>query len=29
LSACHITFPPNRWPDLLPATELTLNHLRS
>ena len=28
LSAAHITFPPNRWSDLLPITELTLNHLR-
>jgi hypothetical protein len=28
LSSCHITFPPNRWSDLLPASELTLNHLR-
>ncbi len=29
LSAAHISFPPNRWPALLPLTELTLNHLRS
>ncbi len=29
LSAAHITFPPNRWSDLLPITELTFNHLRS
>jgi hypothetical protein len=28
LASAHVTFPPNRWPDLLPATELTLNHLR-
>jgi hypothetical protein len=28
LSAAHISFPPNRWPALLPLTQLTLNHLR-
>jgi hypothetical protein len=28
MSSCHATFPPNRWPDLLPSSELTLNHLR-
>jgi hypothetical protein len=28
LSAAHISYPPNRWPALLPLTELTLNHLR-
>ena len=28
LSSAHITFPPNRWSDLLPVSELTLNHLR-
>ncbi len=29
LSAVHISFPPNRWPALLPLTELTLNHMRA
>ncbi len=28
MSSCHATFPPNCWPDLLPQSELTLNHLR-
>ena len=28
-SSCHATFPPNRWPDLLPQSELSLNHLLS
>jgi hypothetical protein len=28
LSSAHITFPPNRWSDLLPVAELTLNQLR-
>jgi hypothetical protein len=28
-SSCHATFPSNRWPDLLPQSELTLNHLLS
>jgi hypothetical protein len=28
LSSTHITFPPDRWPKLLPLAELTLNHLR-
>jgi hypothetical protein len=27
LSSTHITFPPDRWPKLLPMAELTLNHL--
>jgi hypothetical protein len=27
LSSSHITYPPNRWSDLLPVTKLTLNHL--
>ena len=27
ISSCHVTFPPNRWPDLLPQSELTLNTL--
>jgi hypothetical protein len=29
LAACHVSFPSNRWPDLLPHIELTLNHVRS
>jgi hypothetical protein len=28
LSSCHVVFPSNRWPDLRPLIELTLNHLR-
>ncbi len=28
-SSCHATLPSNRWPDLLPQSELTLNHLLS
>jgi hypothetical protein len=28
LSSAHITFPPDRWCDLLPATELILNTMR-
>ena len=28
LAACHISFPSNRWPDLLPQIELTLNTVR-
>jgi hypothetical protein len=28
-SATHITFPPNRWHDLIPQAEVTLNHMRS
>jgi hypothetical protein len=27
ISSFHVTFPPNRWPDLLPQSELTLNTL--
>ena len=29
LAACHVSFPSNRWPDLLPHIELTLNSLLS
>ena len=29
LSSVHISFPHNRWPDLLPQAELSLNTLRS
>jgi hypothetical protein len=28
LAACHVSFPSNRWPDLLPQIELTLNNVR-
>jgi hypothetical protein len=28
LSSVHISFPPNRWPALLPLTMLTLNCMR-
>ncbi len=29
LAACHVSFPPNRWPDLLPHIEITLNTVRT
>ena len=29
LTACHVSFPSNRWPDLLPHIELTLNTVRT
>ena len=28
-SSAHITFPPNRWHDLLSQAELTLNHMHA